>query len=309
MKNHYKNELLGFYESEIIPGVTFSMIDTSINGNQSNSMIIESNNQAKNSIEFAFVFSGEAEITATSDKERLNICVLPNTTIINHLPHDIKTFTIQRNVPIKMLGISISLPHLREILHLEDSITDTDILPLNEVMPIPLQQKASITQLFTYKKYGSAYKLFIQGKAIELFSMKIHEISSHSLHYNTKYKHITITQFEKNKIIKARSIQKKMISSPPSLQQLAILCGLSLNKIKKGFLEVYGKTPFDCLQEERMEFAYALLHKGHVNVSEAAWQVGYTHVGHFSSAFFKRFGIKPKELHKISLNQMQSLNK
>lgn len=291
MGTHAPDMLPGFYEAEVAPGVIFSMIDA-----QKNDFItVEDNTKSDNSIEFSFVISGEVEVTDTSMSIRKGIHIGQNENIACCLPDSFTKFTLCRSVHSKIFGIRIFISYLYEIIGVEKSKNITDILPINKIIPLTAQQKLSISQLFNYKQYGVAQKLFLHGKAIELLSMKIDEISRQIYPSQCKYKNVILSKQDINKIQRARIIQKERMASPPSVRELADLCGLNVNKIKKGFWEIYGKTPFECLHEERMQHSYALLLEGNVSVSEVAWQIGYTHVGHFSSAFFKRFGMKPKE--------------
>jgi AraC-like DNA-binding protein len=85
-----------------------------------------------------------------------------------------------------------------------------------------------------------------------------------------------------------------MTNAPP-LTELSAETGLSLSKLKKGFKIVFGKTAYACLHEDRMERAHSLLSERRLNVSQVAWEIGYINVGHFSTAFRKQFGIRPKE--------------
>ncbi len=48
-----------------------------------------------------------------------------------------------------------------------------------------------------------------------------------------------------------------------------------------------------------------LLDETRTNVSQTAWQVGYTNVSHFSEAFRKRFGILPKQYLKNRSGSIQ----
>ncbi|MDD4273457.1 MAG: helix-turn-helix transcriptional regulator [Desulfobacter postgatei] len=56
-----------------------------------------------------------------------------------------------------------------------------------------------------------------------------------------------------------------------------------------------GKSVFNYFREYRMQKAMQLLDETRTNVSQTAWQVGYTNVSHFSESFRKRFGILPKQ--------------
>ena len=67
-------------------------------------------------------------------------------------------------------------------------------------------------------------------------------------------------------------------------------------KMKRLFKQIYGQTVYQFIRSQRLEQAYDLLAHGDCNVSQAAFQVGYTNVSHFSDAFRKQFGVLPHTL-------------
>ncbi len=80
---------------------------------------------------------------------------------------------------------------------------------------------------------------------------------------------------------------------PPNLAELARKIGVSRTKLHVDFCKVFGTTPFSYLREARLNKAKILLDEGGMNVSEAAFAVGYSNLSHFAKAFMQRFGIPP----------------
>jgi AraC-like DNA-binding protein len=108
-----------------------------------------------------------------------------------------------------------------------------------------------------------------------------------------------LTKIEEERIDYCYEQLQKDLNQPPSLLELAKGSGLSVYRMKNGFRQRYGDTPFRLLTEIRMIKAKELLEKGNQNVSEVAMEVGYSSLGTFSNAFFERFGLRPSSYKKI----------
>lgn len=98
------------------------------------------------------------------------------------------------------------------------------------------------------------------------------------------------------KIHQARQILQERMENPPSLLELSRLVGLNDYKLKMGFKELFGTTVFGTLREMRLERAKACLTEGRMNVSEAAYFVGYLNPGYFAEAFRKKYRVLPHSL-------------
>jgi methylphosphotriester-DNA--protein-cysteine methyltransferase len=61
----------------------------------------------------------------------------------------------------------------------------------------------------------------------------------------------------------------------------------------RAFAQETGKTITGCLRELRLERAAQLLRSGRCNVTEAALEVGYNSMSHFSQAFCQTKGCCP----------------
>ena len=97
------------------------------------------------------------------------------------------------------------------------------------------------------------------------------------------------------KIRLAKEIILKNMSEPPSLQELSEKIGLSLNKLKEGFKQLYGDTVFGYLLDHKMEEARRMLASTNYNVNEVGLRIGYSTSSHFIAAFKKKYGTTPKK--------------
>ena len=59
---------------------------------------------------------------------------------------------------------------------------------------------------------------------------------------------------------------------------------------------------FAYLREYKMQRARQLFDQTEMNVSQVAWEVGYTNVSQFTKAYKKRFGVLPKHYRKSVLD-------
>lgn len=85
--------------------------------------------------------------------------------------------------------------------------------------------------------------------------------------------------------------------------QLAALCQVSLRTLQRHFKKHYALQVRSWLKDARMNSAYAHIQSGS-SVKEAAFDLGYTQLSHFSRDFKKHFGIAPSFL----LSHLQSKN-
>ncbi|AMD92708.1 helix-turn-helix transcriptional regulator [Desulfomicrobium orale] len=94
----------------------------------------------------------------------------------------------------------------------------------------------------------------------------------------------------------ARSILEANMEQPPHLEALAVRVGVSLSKLKQIFTQAHGMPPYAYLRMIRMERAMHLLRHEGRNVTEAALEVGYSNLSHFSKIFAQHHGLKPSQI-------------
>lgn len=97
----------------------------------------------------------------------------------------------------------------------------------------------------------------------------------------------------RERVEKARLVLREQMQNPPSLEELAQLVNCSPFYLSRQFTQAGGMTMQQYLRQIRLERAAELLKTGRCNVTEAALEVGYNSLSHFSSAFHEMFGCCP----------------
>lgn len=80
-----------------------------------------------------------------------------------------------------------------------------------------------------------------------------------------------------------------------TVEELYSKVGINRSKINQGFKHLYGVSIAKFVHKCKMEYAYSMLEKRRMNVSQCAFAIGYSNVGHFISAYKKLYGITPKQ--------------
>ncbi len=95
------------------------------------------------------------------------------------------------------------------------------------------------------------------------------------------------------RVTKVRNALQANLEEPPPLEELARLCGCNPQYLSRTFSETAGTTISLYLRRMRIERAAEMLAHGHANASEAALEVGYRSLSHFSQAFRAEKGVSP----------------
>lgn len=85
---------------------------------------------------------------------------------------------------------------------------------------------------------------------------------------------------------------------PIAINDMAEYAGVSSRSIFTGFKKYRNTTPMRYLKEVRLQYAYEDLKRGHVGkdtVTTVAFNWGFSHLGHFSTDYKRRFGETPYE--------------
>lgn len=148
-----------------------------------------------------------------------------------------------------------------------------------------------LNQLMNYNLNPFIKSLYFKGKAYELLSLYFNRP------FDTNIEQCPFLADEENvrKIKRAKEIIISRMSEPPTLKTLADEIGLSVNRLKEGFKQIYGDSVFSFLFDYKMEVARQLLATGEHNVNEVGLKVGYSTASHFISSFRKKFGTTPKK--------------
>ena len=95
------------------------------------------------------------------------------------------------------------------------------------------------------------------------------------------------------RVVRVAAILRERLAEPPSLEEIGREVGCSAFYLSRMFSKEMGMTMPQFLRQIRMERAAELLRSGKFNVTEAALEVGYNSISHFSQAFCQTIGCCP----------------
>lgn len=128
------------------------------------------------------------------------------------------------------------------------------------------------------------YSLYIW----ELFLLFVEQFS---FEYNNS--NWVISDWELQKINQVEAAILDDASAPKTIKELAQIASMSSTKLASLFKQKNGITIYQYYKRFRLNQAKTLLMTGQMSAGEVAHAVGYTHLGHFSQEFKKRFGVNP----------------
>lgn len=151
-----------------------------------------------------------------------------------------------------------------------------------------------INEIFLCPYNGLAKVFFLEAKVFELIACRINEIEK----ADKKVKAFEPDKNDIERIMHAKKIFRKNLNNPPLISSLAKELGVSRTKFYNNFCFVCGKSPTEFIRNERMRKASTLLMDGQLNVSEVAWEIGYSNLGYFSKLFRQYYNSSPSEFKK-----------
>ncbi len=95
------------------------------------------------------------------------------------------------------------------------------------------------------------------------------------------------------RVERVKALLRAHLVEPPSLEEIARKVGCSPYYLSRTFSKETGTTISQFIRQLRMEKAAELLKSGKYNVTEAALEVGYSSLSHFSQSFHETFGCCP----------------
>ncbi len=230
----------------------------------------------------------------------------PGFSCISYFPGHTLRMVYKKEEKVRWLGILIDKPALLDLI--SDAcakgadplrkVLETDRVaePFFQKAPTAPVSCAIMNQIFDCPYKGSLGRLFRESKMLELLStgLSIHLIGQGDASR-------TISRRDVDKLHYVRRMLSESFEETPTLFDLAKRVGMSETKLKRNFKEYFGIPVFRMYKQVRMETAREMLLSGEWNVTQAAVEVGYSSLSHFSQAFRKHFGISPKHIGKKGL--------
>ncbi len=175
------------------------------------------------------------------------------------------------------------LPRLGQLV-----FSESPVPPVSE--PLPEHIRGRWTDEFrTPPVEGAAATFWFESKVREFIAISCFtRDSSQSEFFCSRQKRLAA-----DRIGRTRAYIEEHFDEPLDLTALAKHVDCSSHYLSRTFSEATGKTISQYLREVRIERAARLLTSGRYNVSEAAVEVGYQSLSHFSKAFLKEKGCLP----------------
>jgi AraC family transcriptional regulator len=199
--------------------------------------------------------------------------------------HQFITVELRADFLLRELGES------REFLHplIQASLeNEPAVSGISDPEPLTSRQRDLVMALRQPPVLAGAQRLWYGAKVRELMSEFFFAPPSNSELFCHRQQRVA-----RDRVETVLEALKKDLSNPPSLESIAREAACSPFYLSRTFSKEMGQTIPQYLRQLRMEKAATLLRSGSFNVTEAALEVGYSSLSHFSAAFHQTFGCCP----------------
>ena len=173
-------------------------------------------------------------------------------------------------------------PQIRRVIFGEKD--ETIVAPTR---PMSIRQRAVVASLAEPPVSKAAQILWYQSKALELMAHFLFEPKDPEF-FCMRQKRVA-----RERVERAKELLSHNLTNPLTLEALGQEVGCSPFYLSRMFSREVGLTIPQYLRKLRMERAAELLRTGRYNVTEAATEVGYSSLSHFSKAFCETIGCCP----------------
>lgn len=136
--------------------------------------------------------------------------------------------------------------------------------------------------------FAAAQPAWYLGKVLELAASVFYQPPEDKELFCHRQQHVAAERVEQ-----VIELLKANLTEPLSLAEIGRRVGCSPFYLSRTFSKETGTTLPQFLRQLRMEKAAELLRSGQYNVTEAAMEVGYSSLSHFSHTFHQTFGCCP----------------
>lgn len=153
--------------------------------------------------------------------------------------------------------------------------------------------RSVLNEILSANKQGLLSRLLLETKIREILLLQLDQFLREE---NIRQPDRVHLESDRTKLADAKRILDGCFATPPLIPELARMVLLNEYKLKAGFKTYYGMTIHQYVIQLKMKMALSLLKGGNHTVGETAYEVGYRDISHFSNAFFKYYGHRPKAI-------------
>jgi len=159
---------------------------------------------------------------------------------------------------------------------------------LGPIHRLTAEQELRVARLLRPPVAQAARRLCYQGQVLQLMAEFLFEREGEDELFCDRQKRLA-----RERADKVIAILGERLADPPGLGDIGKKVGCSPFHLSRTFSREMGMTIQQYLRKLRMERAAELLRSGKYNVTEAALEVGYSSLSHFSQAFCETMGCCP----------------
>jgi AraC-like DNA-binding protein len=159
---------------------------------------------------------------------------------------------------------------------------------LGEIQRLTAELERLVLQLAHPPSFQGARRLWYEGKVLQIMAEFFFERRDKDELFCDRQKRLA-----RERVDRVVMILRRNLAEPPTLEEIGREAGCSPFYLSRTFSRETGMTIPQYLRKLRMERAAELLESGKYNVTEAAMEVGYSSLSHFSQAFCQTMGCCP----------------
>lgn len=189
-----------------------------------------------------------------------------------------------------LIDLSNRFPHqLEPVL---TKIKQKDFCFLSEQhLRITPRMHAIIQRIRNYDNGHITGSLFLEAQILNLLSLFLAQVEE-----PISSNGYSLSRTDQERIHRAKEILIERLEDPPTLAELAKIVGTNEFKLKRGFKEVFGTTPYAYHLQHKLEQARSYILDTDLTIAEIAYKVGYSDPAHLTNAFRKQYDIRPSDL-------------
>lgn len=220
-----------------------------------------------------------------------------------HLPYTKGKLSIFGNEKLTIISLHCSAKFISQFIDGESMLLSGGKIEISnntiqkvfvELTSSNQQMTSLVSQIHSCNYRGSTKKMYLEAKAVELTALLLEHLKSQFIDENT----FELTAEEVQRIRTIELILKNNLVEVPTLMDLASIAKMTHTKLNKGFRRVFGNTVFNHLRELRIQKAVAFLEEGKYNITQIAYETGWSSPSHFTKDFTAKFNKTPKQYQK-----------
>ena len=249
---------------------------------------------------FSFGISGRMDTALELEEGHKNLCTnKPGHSIVTYLPQMQGLHRISAQGALQWIVIFLDPLLLKAVAETDpDSIlpdlckiaAGEDKKHFYQISPTDYCISTLLYQIVNCPYQGFLKRFYLESKGLELIAHALARLTPPKAEGKKPF---SLRPQDIERVQYARELILKDLQNPPKLLDLARTVGLPHPKLNYGFREIYGTTFFDYLRQTRLKKAGSLLAEGRMNVTEAAYAVGYSSLSQFSKSFKNYHGTAP----------------